>query len=75
VQAAFEVAEQHGYGLNAFFFAQVFKPLLLNLLEGDTILTLLFRVQIHLFQFVVRDGQKISQFARHESPYGFREKL
>ena len=69
VQTAFQVAEQHGHGLDSLFLGQVFDALLLNLMDGNTIPALLLRIQIHLFQFVVRNRQEISQFSRHGSPY------
>ena len=34
VQAAFEIAEQHGHGLDALFVGQVLEPLFLNLIEA-----------------------------------------
>src|SRR6266436_5871198 len=34
----------------------------------DAVLALLFRFQVQLFEFVVRQRQKITQFGGHESP-------
>ena len=47
------------------FGAALAREGLLNLVEGNAILTLLLGVQIELFQFVVRKGEKVSQFCRH----------
>src|SRR5580698_4714976 len=71
VQAAFQVAEENGDGLDAFFVGEVFQPFFLNLVLGHTILPLLFRFHIQRFEFVIREREKIAQFVRHGSPSGW----
>jgi hypothetical protein len=51
VQPAFEVAEQQGYGLDAFLVRQVLEALLLNLVNRDAAHPLLLGMQIQFFQF------------------------
>ena len=68
MQTAFEVAEQHGQGLDALLVGQVLQPLFLNLVRSHAVQALLLRLQIQLFKFVVGDRQKIPQFSRHVSP-------
>jgi predicted phosphoribosyltransferase len=62
VQAAFQVAEQHGHSLDTLFVRQIFQPLLTDLVSRNAILAQLFRLQIQLFQFVVRQRKKVPQF-------------
>src|SRR4029077_2523605 len=68
VQAAFKIAEKDGDGLDALFIRQIFQPLFLDLVHGNAISALLLRLQVHLFQFVIRESKKISQFVYHEAP-------
>src|SRR5260370_41773309 len=76
VQAAFEVAEQHGHGFDALFIRQILEAFFLNLVFGNSFLTLLLGFQIQLLQLIIGKGEKISQFVRHESPQsGIRLKL
>ena len=63
MQAAFEVAEEHGHGLDALFVGEILEPLFLNLVGSHAVEPLLLRLQIQLFQFVVGDRQKIAQFS------------
>ena len=63
VQAAFEVAEHDGHGLNAPFVGQILQPLFLDFGRRDAVQALLLRLQIHLFEFVVGDRQKVAQFS------------
>src|SRR5437899_12969451 len=68
MQAALKVAEQHRDGLDALLVCKVLDPVFLNLVRRDAVLALLFRFQVQLFKFVVRQRQKITQFGGHESP-------
>jgi len=68
VQAAFEVAEQHGYGLDALLVCKVLDPLFLYFVRGNAILTLLFRLQVQFCEFVIKKSKKITQSVQHESP-------
>jgi len=68
MEAAFQVAEHHGYGLDPLFVGQVFQPLLLNLPDWHTVPALLLRFQIQVFQFIVGECQKIAQFVGHGCP-------
>ena len=65
VQPAFEIAEEHGHGLDPLLVGQILQPLFLDLVDGDAVPALLLRLQIQFFQFVVGEGQKIAQFIRH----------
>src|SRR5579871_3685994 len=56
VQTAFKIAEEHGDGLDPFFIGQVFQPLFLDFVHGNAVAALLLRLQVHLFQFVVRES-------------------
>ena len=53
VQAAFEVAEHDGHGLDARLVGQILQPFFLNFARRYTVQALLLRLQIHLFEFVV----------------------
>jgi hypothetical protein len=68
VQAAFEVAEQNGDGFNAFFVGEILEALFLDFVHRHAILALFFGFQIQLLQLVVRKGQEIAKFVRHEAP-------
>lgn len=54
VQTAFEVAEQYCHRFNPLFVGQILQPLILNFVQGNAVLALLFRLQIQLFQFLIR---------------------
>jgi hypothetical protein len=56
VQAALEVAEEHGDSLDALFVGEILEALFLNVVRGNAVLALYFRFQIQLFQLVVRKG-------------------
>ncbi len=62
MQPAFKIAEQDRDRLDAFFVGQVFEPFLLDLVDSNALTALLLGVQVHIFQFVVRQGQEITQF-------------
>src|SRR3954451_14508819 len=66
VQAAFEVAEEHSDGLNALFIGEIFEALFLDLVRSGAVPALLLRLQVHFFQFVVRECQEIAQFSRND---------
>ena len=53
VQPAFEIAEEHGHGLDPLFVGQVFQALFLDLVGCDAVPALLLRLEIQFFQFVV----------------------
>jgi len=46
VQAAFQVAEQQGHGLDAFLVRQVLEALLLNLVHGNALHALFLGMQV-----------------------------
>jgi hypothetical protein len=60
VQAAFQVAEHHGYGLDAFFVFEVLEPFFLNGVSGNAVLPLFLSFQIEFFEFVVAKRQKVA---------------
>ncbi len=68
VQAAFEVAEQHGDRLDALLVGQVLQALLLDLMQGDAVLALLFGAQIQVFELVIGKREEATQFSGHGSP-------
>ena len=68
MQAAFEVAEEDGDGLDALFGAEIFEAFFLNFVDGCAIFALLFGFEIEFFEFVVGEREKITQFSGHESP-------
>ncbi len=68
VQAAFEVAEQHGDGLDPLLVGQVLQALFLNLVGGNALPALLLGLQVQLFQLCVRKFQKITKFAQRNTP-------
>src|SRR5258708_6512921 len=69
VQAAFEVAEQNGDGLDALFIGEIFEALFLNFVHRHAILALLFGFQIQLLELIVGKGEKITKFVGgHEAP-------
>jgi hypothetical protein len=37
--------------------------------HGNAVSALLLGLQVHVFQFVIREGKKIAQFVCHEAPY------
>src|SRR5262249_1752646 len=61
VEAAFEVAKEHGYGLNALFVSQILEAFLLDFMDRCAIFALLLGVQIQLLQLIVRESEKIPQ--------------
>ena len=65
MQPAFEIAEEHGDGLDPLFVGQVFEALLLDFADSDAVPALLLRLQIQVFEFVVGECQEITQFIRH----------
>lgn len=69
VQAAFEVAEEDGDGLDALFGAEIFEAFFLNFMDWGAILALLFGFEIEVLEFVVGEREKIAQFSGHESPW------
>ena len=68
MQAAFEVAEENGDGLDAFFVGEVFDALFLNLVRRDALHALVLGLEVQLFEFLIGERQKITQFSRHDSP-------
>ena len=70
VQAAFQVAEQHGDGLDALLVGQILQALFLDFVQGNALLALLFGVQVQLFQLVIGKREEITQFSGHGSPCG-----
>jgi hypothetical protein len=68
VQAAFQVGEQHGYGLDPLLIGQVLQPLLANLAGRNAIGAVSFGFQVLLFQLLVRESKKIAVVCGHGSP-------
>jgi hypothetical protein len=60
VQAAFEVAEKHGDGLDALGVGQVLEALFADFVGGDAVQTVGLDGQVSLFQLLVAEGQKIA---------------
>ena len=69
VQPAFQVAEQHRHRLDSLLVGEIFQALLLNLADINAVEPVRFGAQVHLFQFVVRKREEITQFRRHATPY------
>ena len=67
VQAAFEVAEEHGHGLDPLLVGQVFQPVFLDLAGGGAVPALLLCLEVEFFEFVIRECQEIAQFSGHGS--------
>src|SRR5579872_106498 len=65
VQAAFEIAEEDGDGLDAFLVAEILCPLFPNFVRGRAIPALLLCLEVEFFQFVVGQCQEIAQFSGH----------
>ena len=73
METAFEVREDDGDSLNALGVGEVFEPLLLELVGGDAGLSLLFCLQVQVFELFVGQLQEVSKFVRHESPSSHHE--
>src|SRR5438270_10395689 len=68
VEAAFEVAEKNGNGLDALFVGKIFETLFLDFVHRNAIFALLLGLQVHLLEFIVSEREKSSQnVRRHES--------
>ena len=65
VEAAFEIAEEHGDGLDALGVREVLQAFLLNLAGGNALGALLLGVQIQIFQLLVGKFEKIAQCIGH----------
>ena len=65
VQAAFEVGEQHRDGLDPLFVGQILQSLFADLIRRHAVHAVGFRLQIQLFQLVVRESQKIAVLSGH----------
>src|SRR5579872_6979693 len=65
VQAAFEIAEEDGNGLNALLITEILGPLFAHLVRGRAIPALLLCLEVEFFQFVVGQCQEIAQFSGH----------
>jgi hypothetical protein len=59
VEAAFEVAEKDGDGLDALFVGEVLEAVFLNFMDGGAILALLFGLEIEIFELFVGQGKKL----------------
>src|SRR5580704_218274 len=68
VQTAFQVAEKNGDGLDAFLVGEILDPFLPDLVLRNTILPLLFSLQVHFFERFIREREKTAQIGRHGSP-------
>ena len=68
VQPAFEIAEEHGHGLDPLFVGQVLEAVFLDLVRCDAVPALLLRLKVEIFQFVVGECQEIAQFSGHGCP-------
>jgi hypothetical protein len=60
VQAAFEVAEEHGDGFDALFVREVLEAFFLKFVSGNAILTLLLGFQVQSFELIVGKRKKIT---------------
>jgi hypothetical protein len=74
VQAAFEVAEQHGDGLDPLLVGQVLQALFANLVGRGAAGAIGLGCQVELFQLLVRESEKIAIFSGHGSPLLFTRK-
>ena len=70
VQPAFQVAEEHGDGLDPLLIGQVLDPRLANLVRGNAAGAFGLGSQIELFQLLVWEGKEIAILSRHVSPLG-----
>ena len=68
VQPAFEIAEEHGHGFNPLLVGQVLDAILLDLVGSGAGLALLLRLEVEVFEFIVRECQEIAQFGGHGCP-------
>jgi murein endopeptidase len=56
VEAAFEVGEEHSYGLDPLLVGQVLQPLLANLMGGHAIVSVGLGFQVEFFQLLIRES-------------------
>ena len=70
MQPAFEIAEQHGDGLDALLVGEIFQALFLDFVGSDAVLALLFGLQIQLFQFVIGNARKLRSSFDMDLLYG-----
>ena len=66
VQAAFEVAEEHGDGLDALLTGEIREALLLELLDRHPVAALPLGREVEFFQFAIRKLEEVAQFGRHQ---------
>jgi hypothetical protein len=60
VQAAFEVAEEYGYGLDALFVRKILEPFFLEGVSGNAVFPLFLSFEIEVFQFFIAKCQKVA---------------
>lgn len=63
MEAAFQVRETDGDGLDALFIGEVRTPTLLDLIHRGPTEALLFVREVHLLQLVVWDLKKVSKYS------------
>jgi hypothetical protein len=61
VEAAFQVAEQHGDRLDPPLVGQVFQPFLLDDMNGHAVLPLLLRLEVQLLKLGIAEHQEFTQ--------------
>ena len=61
MQPAFEVAEEHGHGLDALLVSEVLDPVFLDLFRRDALFPLFFGLKIQGFEFFVRELKEAAQ--------------
>jgi len=59
MQSTFEVAEEHGDSLDALLVRQILQTGFLNLVVGNAFLAVIFRLEIQLFQLVIREREEV----------------
>ncbi len=74
VQPAFEVREAHGDGLDALLVGQVLRVLLAQFVGGRAVQPGLLGGQVHFFELVVRDFEKVAQRRGHR-PWSPKDKV
>ena len=70
VEAALEVGEGHGDGLDPLFLLEILAPLGLDLVHGHPVLLVLLGLQVELLELFVGNLQEFAQFGAAEVHHG-----
>ncbi len=68
VQAAFEITEEHGHGLDPLFVGQILEPFFLDLADRERGSCAAPLPPDSVFEFIVSECQEITQFVGHGYP-------